>query len=358
MKNWLYAIFCCLVACTSKSIDDVSPAICVDDMELCNDFNSLFSENACYDVIPLKVDSCCIPYVGMKLQIENENFLLGDLQFSNIVYRYGFNGEFINTIGCRGNGANEYPVLKDFTVLNDTINIVSLGSPGDCIFNYNIKGEFIGKVEIPNKIVSLARNSAGEYIVNSGRNVYNSSWQITHYSSDWKVLGEYFELDPDENNVPIIESNFSVNEEFVFYHESFNNQLYVLKDTIKPTYRILFDGADDMRDIHKGSFVKAVEGLYKKGFYLVNSYVETDNLLCLILSYLKDTKTQKQVWIIFDKQRGMGHSLEILEEELFVGDLCVKENSLYCMVTENFVRKYIKGELLSETDIYMLKIKL
>lgn len=358
MKYYLLVLTCCLIACTSTPVSDKGKEIYIEDMEKCVDFKMLFPENTSYIATPLTIDSCCTPYIGMKLQIENNDFLLGDSQFAHVVYRYDSMGRFMNMIGKRGYGPEEYSALKDFIVSNDTISIVSLGSPGDCIYRYKDSGEFLGKIEIPKKIVSLARNASGEYIVNSGRNIYNSSWQITHYSSDWSVLEEYFELSSDGSNVPVMESNFSVDRDKVFYHEAFNNQLYVLEESLKPSYSIMFDGVENFHNVHEGDFVKAIERLYKQGFYLVDSYLESDKLLFLVMSYLKDSRTQKQVLLVYDKEQNIGQRYETEQEDLYIGNLCIENDILYCMAPENFVRRYVPNDWTPESDMYILKIKL
>lgn len=358
MKYCLGVFLCCLLACTSRPISRNGQEIDIEEMEKCADFTMLFPENTSYTAIPLAVDSCSIPYIGMKLQIGKNDFFLGDSQFSHVIYRYDSIGRFMNMIGRRGYGPEEYSALKDFIITNDTVSIVSLGSPGDCIYNYDTNGKFLGKMEIPKKIVSLARNASGEYIVNSGRNIYNSLWQITHYSSDWSVLEEYFELSSDGNNVPVMESNFSVNRDKVFYHEAFNSQLYVLKDSLKPSYYIIFDGVDDFQNVHHGNFTQAIENLYKQGFYLVDSYLESDSFLCLVMSYLKDNKTQNQLLLVYDKEQNIGRRYEIKQEDLYVGNLYVEKEILYCMVSGDFVKKYVPNDWKPEFDMYILKIRL
>lgn len=356
-KHWLLILICLVSACFSVKESDEGRTIYLDDMKSCKNLKSLFSDGSHFDVIPLELDSLHIPTVGMKLSVYNDFFLLGDNRFEHKVYLYNSKGKFENVIGRRGNGANEYSVFKDFIVLNDTVSILSSGSPSDNLFNYNMKGDFLGKVEIPDIVVSMARSVDGDYIVNSGRNVHNSKWQITHYSSDWRVLGEYFELSENENNVPVIESNFSVDGNRVYYHEAFNNQLYVLEGDLKPSYRLSSGDGNDFKDIHTGKFTEVVDRLYKKGFCLVNSYVETDSLVCLLLSYLKES-TQNQILLVFDKNKEEGGMLEIPQNEMFIGNLCLRDNMLFCLVSDVFLEEYVSDELQLDNDIFILKIEL
>lgn len=357
MKYLLVALVCIVSACTPVGDMNKDKTIYLDDMVSCENLKSLFSDSLHYDIIPLEMDSLHIPTIGMKLFVYNDSFLLGDNQFTHMVYLYNSLGKLENTIGRRGHGGNEYPVFKDFVVLNDTVSVLSSSTPGDCLFNYNVKGNFLGKVEIPNIAVSIARNADGDYIVNSGRNVYNSKWQIIHYTSDWKVLGEYFKLSENENNVPVIESNFSVIDNRVYYHEAFNNQLYVLEDNLKTSYYLSYVDEDDFEDIHIGEFTEVVDRLYKKGFYLINSYAETNSIVCLLLSYLKEND-QKQKILIFDKIKGSGRILEMSKSEMFIGNICLQDNMLYFLVSDYFLKEYVSNDLQLDNDIFVLKIKL
>ena len=353
----MVALACYASACSPVRDMNKDKTIYLDDMVSCENLKSLFSDSLHYDIIPLEMDSLHIPTIGMKLFVYNDSFLLGDKQFTNMAYLYNSLGQLENTIGNRGNSGNEYPVFKDYVVLNDTVSVLSSSTPGDCLYNYNIKGNFLGKVEIPNIAVSIARNADGDYIVNSGRNVYNSKWQIIHYTSDWKVLEEYFKLSENENNVPVFESNFSVIDNRVYYHEAFNNQLYVLEDTLKTSYYLSYGDKDDFEDIRTGKFTEVVDRLYKKGFYLINSYAETDSIVCLLLNYLKEND-QKQKILIFDKIKGNGRILEMSKGEMFIGNICIQDNMLYFLASDYFLKEYVSSDLQLDNDIFVLKIKL
>ena len=358
MKNILLLFFIVtLCACTSETKNN-RRCIHMDEMEVCKNLETLFGYSD-YELIPLQGDSILSPFIGMKMLVYNNNFVLGDIFYSHAVYLYDKTGKFSHRIGTKGNASKEYPVLKDFSIWNDTLSLASLSSPGDCFYQYDLNGKFIKKIEIPEKIISFARNSKGEYLINSGKNIFNSRWQITHYSSNFEKKGEYMKLDENGNNIPTYENNFSVHNASFCFHESFNNQLYLLDENgLCLSYYLDFGNSNNFENVFSGNFVKSIERLQKEGFYLINSYIETDYLVCLVLNFLKDDEIKSQFILNYDKVKNKGNIMELSEADLFLGNICIENGILYCMVSDKFVEKFTTEILQPDYDTFILKLKL
>lgn len=351
----LLLVFSCY-ACQTTRNDD-GKTIFYDDMAKCTRLVDLF-EDANYEVIPLEVDSIAIPVVGMKFFAHQDYFLIGDNQYAHTIFLYDSNGKFLHAIGSRGKGPNEYSELVDFSVWHDTISVADVGSSGGCFLYYGLDGSFLGKTEVSEKVVSFGRNQEGEYIINSGRNAFQSNWQITRYTSDLKVLEQCWKLDEKENNIPVFEHNFNHSDNGVFFHEAFNNQLHKLVDNqFEPSYKLVFDDKNDFTSVRTGNFMAEMEELYKKGFYLLNGYLENDSFVFLSLDYMEDSKNEKQVLGVYNKNLGKGRVFEMPPSTMLMGNL--KDNALYLMVADDFVNEQLPNLVQTEeTDVFIIKVML
>ena len=348
-------VFSCYACQTTRDNDGKN--IFYDDMVKCTRLVDLF-EGADYEVIPLEVDSIAIPVVGMKFFAHQDYFLIGDNQYARTIFLYDSNGKFLHAIGSRGKGPDEYSELVDFSVWHDTISVADVGSSGDCFLYYGLDGNFLGKTEVSEKVISFARNQKGEYIINSGRNAFQSNWQITRYTSDLKILEQCWKLDENENNIPVFEHNFNHSDNGVFFHEAFNNQLHKLVDNqFEPSYKLVFDDKNDFTGVRTGNFMAEMESMYKEGFYPLNDYLENDSFVFLSLDYVKDLKNEKQVLAVFNKNLGKGKVFVMPPSTIFMGNL--KDNALYLMAEGEFVGEQFPNLVRAkETDIFIIKVML
>lgn len=355
MKYFFYLLLILgLNACTITKKDD-GKSIFYDDMKKCTHLIDLFDE-ANYEIIPLEIDSMAIPAVGMKFFAYKDYFLISDNQYAHTIFLYNDQGKFLYSIGSKGKGPHEYSTLADFSVYQDTVSIADAGSSEDSFLHYNLDGSFLGKTKIPNKVASFARNKEGEYIINSGRNIYQAKWQITRYTNDLKTIEQCWKLTENENNIPIFEYNFSNSDTGIFFHEAFNNQLHKLVDNrFEPSYQLLFDEKNDFTKVRNGNFMQEVEKLYQEGFYLLNGYVENDSYVFLSLDYMKDAKNEKQVLGVYHKNVRKGKKFEMPSSSVFMGNL--KDDILYLMVTDNFIEEELPDiKKTKDTDIFILKV--
>ena len=358
MKNiFLFSLLVfCLSACTATRNND-GKSIFYEEMRKCSHLVDLF-DKADYKIIPLGIDSLAIPAVGMKFLAHQNYFLVSDDQYVHSLFLYNSQGQFLYTIGSKGQGPHEYSAIVDFSVYHDTVTIADIGASGNSFLHYRLDGNFLGKVESPDRLVSFARNSKGEYIINSGRNAYQANWQITRYTNDFKVIERHWELDEKENNIPVFEHNFSNSDNGIFFHEAFNNQLFKLVDNqFEASYQLFFDDKNDFSRIRTGNFMAEMDKLYQKGFYLLNGYLENESYIFLSFDCMKNSKTEKQVLGVYNKNLNKGNILEIPLSSIFMGNL--KDNALYLMASDDFIEtQFPDAKRTESTDIYILKIKL
>lgn len=97
-------------------------------------------------LVPLETDSLHILGNNPELMISGTDFILTDAQNGSI-YRYSNTGQFLNKIGGKGNGPEEYLMIVNTQLANDEIIVFS---KPDKILKYNPDGSFVTSMSSKN----------------------------------------------------------------------------------------------------------------------------------------------------------------------------------------------------------------
>lgn len=120
--------------------------------------------------IPLETNSQCL-LGNMWIFAFDKDILIKSSDSSEGIYRFNAQGEYLNKIGRKGRGPNEYYGCSDIFLQHDTVYVVSTFSKA--ILCYSLSGEFLKRykldienrpkhvVQLPNKsyMVSLSTTS-------------------------------------------------------------------------------------------------------------------------------------------------------------------------------------------------------
>jgi hypothetical protein len=205
-----------------------------------------------------------------------EIFLLSKLDHR--IYRFGNKGSLLDIIGDIGQGPNEYQKANSFTVLENVIEILTTRGANSMIHKYTKTGDFISSIEIENFVGFSMEKRGDNYLIYTGTNSLNGNrHKVREYSSNGTLQNQYFEFD-NTAVYPIHEQNFFKNEqEDIFFHESFLNQVYKYVDgAFQLEYSINFYPYQLTEDFYngKGSFDEKFMRQMNKGIGLVNAYFE------------------------------------------------------------------------------------
>lgn len=106
-----------MIACTQiKDTGNVKDKCDIIDLSLRQEENlirlSEISDSVHY--IPLETsDSCLIGSVDKLLRTDDGNFIVVDKEVASSVLLFDPEGNFLNRIGCRGQGQSEYVMIED-----------------------------------------------------------------------------------------------------------------------------------------------------------------------------------------------------------------------------------------------------
>ena len=149
MKKWLYLFLfvCLLVACSSpaKHVGEniLSASLKETEVSLTDLFNKI-------EVIPLETnDTALMDHVLRILEVDGNYYILNEdypsFQYINILVFDG-EGNFLHTIGKKGQGPKEYPWLIYDMDIDTEKNLVYMMSPAGIFYLYQLDGNFVRKI--------------------------------------------------------------------------------------------------------------------------------------------------------------------------------------------------------------------
>jgi hypothetical protein len=100
-----------LVGCTNKSADNGNCQEIFFDEE-----SALRSESLSYEFIPLETRPDNLTGIISKAEIVDNRIYLLDMTVAKTVQVYAINGQYISTVGARGNGPGEYVTPNNFRI--------------------------------------------------------------------------------------------------------------------------------------------------------------------------------------------------------------------------------------------------
>ena len=98
------------------------------------------------EFIPLETDSVHILGENPELWVEDSCFIVSDWQNASI-FRYSLQGKFLNTIGRKGNGPDEFSGIDGWSYEDGLLTVFSYP---DKVLNFSLSGELLSRRKISN----------------------------------------------------------------------------------------------------------------------------------------------------------------------------------------------------------------
>lgn len=176
------------------------------------------------DAVPLEDDGC--HYVGSmpELHLCGADYIIVD-KFNQLVYRYSESGGFLNEIGKKGNGPQEFLTVDNIQVFdNGTVNIYSRP---DMVLTYSANGDFLSVAQIKDRGLQ-------SFIVNGG--------VLTYYGNGTgrKSRLSYFKDDTSETLLSGIDNVMNFTSQTPIFSTLSDNSVSVLDSYSPIIYR--YDG--------------------------------------------------------------------------------------------------------------------
>lgn len=116
------------------------------------------------EVIPLQHGDTIMVDDRIRLLQQDSSFYLVDVLGEQNIYRFAYDGRFLNKIGQKGRGPEEFPFLLDIAIEEKNDNIYVLSPPDCTITHYSKDGTFERKEQINLPAKGFCKTENGYWI--------------------------------------------------------------------------------------------------------------------------------------------------------------------------------------------------
>ena len=194
------------------------------------------------DIIPLEfTDDCILSQIGKVVIHEDNIFIIEPFERRTCtVYRFDLKGNFLNSIGARGQGPLELLELRDFSINENNNSIYLLDNAKKTVFHFDFNGILIEKININQGASRLEFKNGFLYLYRdnppaSAEHLYNLIIRNTK--------GELVKMYIPSNTEYLISGErkiFTKTNDGLFFKQAMDDTIYYLdRDSLK--YHIFFD---------------------------------------------------------------------------------------------------------------------
>ena len=261
MKKCFYLLLLTwiLAACSSQTKETKNNVLKATLKETEVSLKDLFSR---IEVIPLETnDTALMDHVHRIRKVNNKYYILNEdypgFTYINILV-YDAEGNFLHTIGKKGQGPEEYPWLIYDMDIDAEKDLVYMMSPSGMLYLYRTDGSFVRKMNMPEGLIYHGLqflNSNQLLSWAGGTDIDNDAMCVLDADSAKLIKGLW--RDHNDPNWDIIEFTYAYQDK-IYFTPSIDRQVYeVTSDSLRIAYE--WDFGEDNYDA--SSVRSRLEGL-------------------------------------------------------------------------------------------------
>ena len=238
-------------------------------------------------LIQLETDSNLRLSDELKTKISDDNIFIFDYGH-NKLFRFSKEGQFINKIGQRGRGPEEYLAPGDFIIDKSKQMVEILGEPHTTVTRYTYDGQFVNKMQFKFPSQSFMKGDNETYYFYRGVNSASEPYRLT-VTDTTKILSNHLKDKGNPGIGHILEKDaFSSNSNSIFLMESLLPTIYDVSAS-EPRKRLTLDYGSKTIDEDATSEYSSVMEFFQKitsnGFYSIKDIASSDKKLILKIIY-------------------------------------------------------------------------
>ena len=261
MKKCFYLLLLTwiLAACSSQTKETEDNVLKATLKETEVSLKDLFSR---IEVIPLETnDTALMDHVHRIRKVNNKYYILNEdypgFTYINILV-YDAEGNFLHTIGKKGQGPEEYPYLIYDMDIDAEKDLVYMMSPSGMLYLYRTDGSFVRKMNMPEGLIYHGMQFLNSNQILSwagGTDIDNDAMSVLDADSAKQIKGLW--RDHNDPNWDIIEFTYAYQDK-IYFTPSIDRQVYeVTSDSLRIAYE--WDFGEDNYDA--SSVRSRLEGL-------------------------------------------------------------------------------------------------
>ena len=146
------------------------------------------------DIIPLEFTDDCILREIRKVVIHDDNIFIMEPwnRRTGKIYRFDMQGNFLNSIGSRGQGPQELIELMDFSINEDINTVYMLDNAKQMVYHFDFNGRFIERVFINQYADKLEYKNGLLYIFKDNPSVGKYLYNLIVRNIKGEIVNFYF----------------------------------------------------------------------------------------------------------------------------------------------------------------------
>ena len=260
---------------------------------------------------------------NVKLNIYNGKIYVLDYQTQGSYYQtqgsllcFDGQGNFINKIGKKGKGPEEYLSLYDFGLKEDTIELLTRNGNKSSIYKYLPNGAFINKLELGQRATDFEFTPEGNYLINTGYS-HNDSCRIYILDNKGEVKQSFFKnvnvnisaakYDEDDVIIDIMDfgNSFFKSKEFLLFCEALNDTIYSFSgNKLLPEFIVDF-GSYANSEINKSDMYSSINSgmaVIQKGISTVMKSYGNNEYALINYDFYKQGVASENYLLLYNKK--------------------------------------------------------
>lgn len=250
-------------------------------------------------IVPLQTTNHNMHGNHINIKLFRKRIFISDQDYGS-VFIYNSDGHYIDKTGIRGPGPQEYPNLADFSVFNDTVEVLSVTGQNSVISGYSYDGQLMYSRKFDLSVAGFGKYNQGYLLYTSFQHALHP-WRLYSANFDGEITGTFLESVPGFN-IPITEQNFYATDSLIIFKEAFSNRVFTYSSGELSEWFIIDFGKYNVPDnFLKTDFFKGFEMLNQRGFAVIRNL--SDNPFYTVFEVItqKNGEENQLYNLIFDK---------------------------------------------------------
>ena len=284
------------------------------------------------EIISIKSDDVLLARSRQFHIYDGDYYFVNTYNAGNIA-RIDSAGTFLNYIGRRGRGPNEYIEMSDYHISPEAITIYSSDTHA---YYYSADGAFKSKIEIPIPFHKIYPEKDGYWIyVGQGREK-GAYPRLLFCDNEGNISIELL-----DNNTPIsfFEDSpvFIQGKEGLYVRETFNNDVYIIDNKdLRVAYRFDFGKYNIPKAFYEAKdMMSAVDLFTKSEFAVIRHFFDSKHHVVVGISLQgPDNNDSHTIYGIKNKKNGIWRWIKYNSNDIFFDSILYMDNdsNLYAIV--------------------------
>jgi hypothetical protein len=300
-------------------------------------------------IVPLEIERYGSITEDMEMKADDENIFILDNRNTQCVFRYNYEGTFMNTICVDKTmpATGNFPILSNparFSIdpYRNHVEIYKFENSSNYLFNYDGKntGNFKFTVNPPDYV----RDKNGNYWISTGWNNSESQYRLLKTDSKGKITDRQLRL--ITRCTPTESYSFYAAKNGICFWELLGNTIYSIDDNeIVPRYMFDFGDYNLPLDYHLVDGGDSFLMINQKGYYSIKKFIENDDFAYLALNF-NSTDQRAMFHILHDKK---SDKINVYTENAAIGAFdkahhITENNELLFLVSPRKVRNLFRAD--------------